>query len=235
MLTFIFGLAGEVCPWIDCCIFCYFKPWVEKKPTAFLFCEIAEVSQSGLLTGGSEVSNNNIVLVGYRCSGKTSVGKHLARELGRKFFDTDAWIEKKAQCSIETIVSRHGWECFRTIEKALIKELSTGIELVIATGGGVVMDEENIRNLKKRGFIVWLNAKAEVLKKRMVRDQRSGKLRPSLTGSDPLEEIMKVLNDRTSYYQKASDFVVDTSSLFPREVAALIIKKLPRLSGDRKT
>ena len=181
------------------------------------------------------MSNNNIVLVGYRCSGKTSVGKHLAQELGRKFFDTDAWIEKKVQCSIETIVSRHGWECFRSIEKELIKELSRGIELVIATGGGVVMDEENVRSLKKRGFIIWLNAKAEVLEKRMVRDQRSGKFRPSLTGSDSLEEIMKVLSARASYYERASDLVVDTSSLFPREVVALIIKNLPEVCGNRKT
>jgi shikimate kinase len=181
------------------------------------------------------LNNRNIVLVGYRCSGKTSVGKHLALELGRKFFDTDAWIEKKAECSIETIVSRHGWECFRRIEKELIRDLSRGIELVIATGGGVVMDEENVVNLKRRGFIVWLNVKAELLKKRMVRDQRSGKFRPPLTGSDPLEEIMRVLSFRAPYYEKASDLIVDTSTVFPRELAALIIKKLPRLCGDRTT
>ena len=181
------------------------------------------------------LSNKNIVLSGYRCSGKTCVGKHLARELGRKFFDTDALIEKKAQCSIETIVLRHGWHCFRRIEKKVIEDLSRMGALVIASGGGVVMDEENVVNLKRRGFIVWLNAKAEVLKKRMLRDQKLGKFRPSLTGSDPLEEIMKVLSFRAPYYEKASDLIVDTSTVFPRELAALIIKKLPRLFGDRTT
>ena len=175
------------------------------------------------------------MLVGYRCSGKTSVGKHLARELGGQFFDTDTWIEKKAQCSIETIVSRHGWDCFRSIEKELIKELSGGIKLVIATGGGVVMDEENVRNLKRTGFIVWLTAKAEVLKKRMLRDHRSGKSRPSLTGSDPLEEITKVLSARASYYKKASDLVVDTTSLSPSQVAALILRHFPEICNCRTT
>lgn len=186
--------------------------------------------------GGVQVLNvRNIVLVGYRCSGKTSVGKHVAQELERNFFDTDAWIEQKARCSIETIVSRHGWECFRSIEKELIKELSRGVELVIATGGGVVMDEENVRNLKRTGQIVWLTAGAEALKQRMLTDQRSGKFRPSLTGVDPLEEVTRVLSARDSYYQKASDLVVDTTSLFPREVATLIIKNLSELSGDRTT
>jgi len=170
--------------------------------------------------------NRNIVLVGYRCSGKTSVGKHLAQELGRKFLDTDAWIEKKARCSIETIISRHGWECFRNIEKNLIKELSRETGLVIATGGGVVMNEDNVRNLKRSGWIVWLTAGAEALKQRMLRDERSGKSRPSLTGIGPLEEIERVLGARASYYEKASDLTVDTTSLLPRQVAALILRDL---------
>jgi len=181
------------------------------------------------------LNTTNIVLIGYRCSGKTSVGKHLAQELGRRFFDTDAWIEKKARCSIEALVSRHGWDCFRSIEKELIKELSGGLNLVIATGGGVVMDEENIRNIKRTGYIIWLTAKAEVLKERMWRDHRSGKSRPSLTGSDPLEEITKVLSARVPYYEKASDLVVDTTSSSPSQVAALILRRLPEISTCRTT
>jgi len=165
------------------------------------------------------------VLVGYRCSGKTSVGKYLAKELGREFFDTDVWIEKKARCSIEALVSRHGWDFFRSLEKELIKELSAGVKLVIATGGGAVMDDVNVGNLKKTGYIVWLTAKEEVLKERMRRDHRSGRFRPSLTGSDPLEEITKVLSARASYYEKASDLVVDTTSLSPSQVAALILRR----------
>jgi shikimate kinase len=91
----------------------------------------------------------NIVLIGYRCSGKTAVGKILAKELGRDFLDMDALIEENARCSIETIISQNGWNHFRGIERGLTEEVSSKDNLVIATGGGIVMDEENVKNLKK--------------------------------------------------------------------------------------
>ena len=170
----------------------------------------------------------NIVLIGYRCSGKTAVAKIVARELGRDFLDMDALIEENAGCSIETIVSRRGWDHFREIEKRLVEEVSERDNLVIATGGGVVVDEGNVKNLRKNGWIVWLNGKAEVLKERMDKEQRSGKKRPSLTGADPLEEIKQVLDVRTPLYEQSATLVVDTSTLFLREVAALIMKSLPK-------
>ena len=170
----------------------------------------------------------NIVLIGYRCSGKTVVGKILARELGRNFLDTDALIEENAGCSIETIISRKGWDHFREIEKRLVEEVSERDNLVIATGGGVVVDEGNVKNLRKNGWIVWLNGKAEVLKERMDKQQRSGKIRPSLTGADPLEEIKQVLDVRTPLYERTATLVVDTSTLSLREVSALIMKSLPK-------
>ena len=170
----------------------------------------------------------NIVLIGYRCCGKTEVGKILAGELGRDFLDMDALIEENAWCSIETIISRHGWDRFREIEKRLIEEVSRGDNLVIATGGGVVMDKENVKNMKENGWIVWLNGKSEVLKGRMDKEQRSDKIRPSLTGADPLEEIKQVLEARTPLYEQAANLVVDTTTLSLREVAASIIKALPK-------
>jgi len=170
----------------------------------------------------------NIVLIGYRCSGKTAVGKILANELGRDFLDTDVLIEENAGCSIEVITSRDGWDHFRDIERRLIKEVSKKDNLVIATGGGVVMVEENVKNLKKNGFLVWLNGKAKVFKERMEREQKSGKIRPSLTGADPLEEIKQVLDIRTPLYEQAGNLMVDTSSLSIREVATSILKALPR-------
>lgn len=170
----------------------------------------------------------NIVLIGYRCSGKTAVAKIVARELGRDFLDMDALIEENAGCSIETIVSRRGWDHFREIEKRLVEEVSERDNLVIATGGGVVVDEGNVKNLRKNGWIVWLNGKAEVLKERMDKQQRSGKIRPSLTGADPLEEIKQVLDVRTPLYERTATLVVDTSTLSLREVSALIMKSLPK-------
>lgn len=170
----------------------------------------------------------NIVLIGYRCSGKTAVGKIVARELGRNFLDMDALIEENAGCSIEAIISRKGWDHFREIEKRLVEEVSRKDNLIIATGGGVVVDEGNVKNLRKNGWIVWLNGKAEVLKERMDKEQRSGKIRPSLTGADPLEEIKQVLDVRSPLYEQAATLVVDTSTLSLREVAALITKSLPK-------
>ena len=147
-----------------------------QKPTAF-FMEsffVDEVSTSYCLKGRFYVRDQmNIVLIGYRCSGKTAIGKMLVRELRRGFLDTDSLIEKNTGCSIEMIISRHGWDHFREIEKRLVEEVSRGDNLVIATGGGVVMDKENVKNLKKNGWIVWLKGKSEVLKARMDNEQKS--------------------------------------------------------------
>jgi shikimate kinase len=156
------------------------------------------------------------------------VGKILTRELGRDFLDMDALIEENAGCSIETIISRRGWDHFREIEKRLVEEVSERDNLIIATGGGVVVDEGNVKNLRKNGWIVWLNGKAEVFKERMDKEQRSGKIRPSLTGADPLQEIKQVLDVRSPLYEQAATLVVDTSTLSLREVAALITKSLPK-------
>jgi shikimate kinase len=91
-----------------------------------------------------------------------------------------------------------------------------------------VVDEGNVKNLRRNGWIVWLNGKAEVFKERMDKEQRSGKIRPSLTGADPLEEIKQVLDVRSPLYEQAATLVVDTSTLSLREVAALITKSLPK-------
>lgn len=170
----------------------------------------------------------NIVLIGYRCSGKTAIGKMLVRELRRGFLDTDSLIEKNTGCSIEMIISRHGWDHFREMEKRLVEGISAEDNLVIATGGGVVMDKENVKNLKENGWIVWLKGEGEVLRARMDNEQKSDKIRPSLTGADPLEEIKQVLEARTPLYEQAANLVVDTTTLSLMEVASSIIKTLPK-------
>jgi len=170
----------------------------------------------------------NIVLIGYRCSGKSAVGKILARELGRDLVDTDVLIEQYARSSIENIVSRDGWTRFREIEKRVIEEISKKDKLVIAAGGGVVLDEANVRNLTVNEWLVWLDGSAEALKERMDREQRAGKIRPSLTGADPLEEIEQVVEERAPLYRQAGDLTADTSALTAGEVAVLIMKTLPK-------
>jgi shikimate kinase len=170
----------------------------------------------------------NIVLIGYRCSGKTEVGKILASELGRDFLDTDSLIEKNMGCSIESIASSGGWDHFREIEKGVIREVSRKDNLVVATGGGVVMDKENVKELKRNGWIVWLNGNVEIFEERMDKEQISGRIRPSLTGGDPLREIGEVLRIRRPLYEEAYDRVVDTSALSVGQVAGRIIQALPR-------
>jgi len=169
----------------------------------------------------------NIVLIGYRCSGKTAVGKIVASEMGRDFIDTDGLIEDDMGCSIAEIISTKGWRCFRGIEKGVIKKISQKDKLVIATGGGVVMDEENLENLKENGWTVWLHGEPETLKERMSKEESSGRVRPSLTGADPLEEIQQVLDVRRPLYEKAATFVIDTTALSPRQVAVSIMRAGP--------
>lgn len=169
----------------------------------------------------------NIVLIGYRCSGKTVIGRAVAERLNRVFVDSDEFLENKAGRSIENIVDEEGWEVFREMEREATKELCGRDRLVIATGGGVVTSEKNVRLLKQNGFIVWLQAGAGILKSRMDRDQGEGKPRPSLTGKDPAEEIGAMLEQRAPFYEGASDIGLDTGKLSVEEAAENIIRMIP--------
>jgi shikimate kinase len=168
----------------------------------------------------------NLVLIGYRCSGKTTVGKALSRELGRDFVDTDLLIEEDAGYSIETLVSQYGWDHFRQLEKKVVKKVSMSDNLIIATGGGVVKDEDNVKNLRRNGLVIWLKGDAEVLRERMVSEKNSGRPRPSLTNTDPLNEIEQVLAERTPLYRRAGNYTVEVDNRSIREVAAQIITDL---------
>jgi len=170
------------------------------------------------------MKRSNIVLTGYRCSGKTSVGKIIAKRIDMNFYDTDELIEKSAGRSIGEIVEKDGWDGFREIEKAVIRDVSELNNAVIATGGGAVMFEDNIKNLKKNGRVVWLEGDVDILMKRMEKDNGEGRNRPSLTGVDPVVETRKVLEMRNPLYQKAADLVINTDRLSLDEVADRIMK-----------
>jgi len=170
----------------------------------------------------------NIVLIGFRCSGKSSSGRIIAKKTGRTFIDTDKMIEEKAGSSIEEIVKMSGWEYFRGLEKEVIKKVSDMDNLVIATGGGVVIDEDNVTSLKKNGFTVWLKADIDTLKERVEREELSGNIRPSLTGLDILDEVETVLASRNPLYKKAGDLVIETDKFSIKEVANLIIREVSR-------
>jgi shikimate kinase len=176
-----------------------------------------------------EKGNMNIVLVGYRCSGKTAVGKLLADILEWDFLDTDLLIEQAEGSSIEAMVDKKGWDHFREVEREVVKRISEKDNLIIATGGGVVMNDENVKNLRDNGVVVWLKADVNILKERMDSDKESGRVRPSLTGDDPVVEIKKVLDIRIPFYQEAGDFEVDTGKLNIQQVADLIIERIDEI------
>jgi shikimate kinase len=168
----------------------------------------------------------NIVLIGYRCTGKTSVGKALSERLGKSFVDTDDYIEKKAGQQIGDMVAKQGWDFFREKEKEAIRDATSSEGLIIAPGGGAVLNTENVTNLKRIGVIVLLETTKETILERMRADEKTEQQRPSLTGKDPLEEIEEVLEIRRPYYQQAMDFSVDTTSKSIQEVVEEILQKL---------
>jgi shikimate kinase len=173
----------------------------------------------------------NIVLIGYRGTGKTSVGMALSKRLGRDFCDTDDYIEKRLKMPIREMVAREGWTFFRAKEKEAIHEVSCFKDYVIAAGGGVVLDAENVKHLKKNGIVVLLEATTTTILERMHRDKMTEQQRPSLTGKDPYEEIEEVLEFRKPLYQKAMDFSVDTTSKAIDQVVGEVVQKLEKYGG----
>ena len=168
----------------------------------------------------------NIFLIGYRCSGKTAVGRMLARQNARIFVDTDDEVVRQAGMSIADIVKREGWDSFRQKERQVIQWACGRDHQVVATGGGIVLDRENVADMKKAGRVVWLKAAADTIKKRMQADERTDVLRPSLTGAGLLEEIEDVLRSRNPHYEAAMDFSVETDRRGVGEICQELEEKL---------
>jgi shikimate kinase len=175
---------------------------------------------------------NNLFLIGFRCTGKSSVGRSLSEKLGRSFVDTDSLLVTKQKMSIKEIVGAHGWESFRQMEHAILKEVCISDEQVVATGGGVVLNEDNVMLMKKSGRIIWLKATAESIKARMLQDKDTQDFRPALTLDSNISEIEETLHSRESLYKKAMDFFVDTDDRAIRVITDVIIKKLKALDPN---
>jgi shikimate kinase len=151
----------------------------------------------------------NIVLIGYRGTGKSTVGRLLAARWGREFVSTDTEIVKRAHRTIPEIVAQEGWEYFRDLESDICKELAVRDQLVIDTGGGAILRAQNVEALKRTGTVFWLTASVETIAKRIGDDNQ----RPSLTGTKSfVDEIQDVLRERTPKYQAAADHVIMTDN-----------------------
>ncbi len=176
----------------------------------------------------------NIILIGYRASGKTSVGRELAKILERPFFDSDRMVFAKTGRTIGEIVEAGGWQAFREVEKTVIGELANLDDAVIALGGGAVMDPDNVAMLAGRGSFVWLKADAPLLAMRMSGDQDSASQRPALTGTGAIAEVEEVLAARTPVYRDVAHVIVDTSGKEPARIAQEIADHLAAEKGRRK-
>ena len=149
----------------------------------------------------------NIVLIGYRGTGKSTVGRLLAARLGRTLVSTDAEIVARAKRAIPEIVAQEGWDYFRDLESDICRELASRDQLVIDTGGGAILRPQNVEALKQSGRLFWLTASVETIATRIGGDNQ----RPSLTGTKSfVDEVEDVLRERTPKYQAAADHVVAT-------------------------
>lgn len=151
---------------------------------------------------------SNLVLIGFMGTGKTTVGKKVAKELGMEFVDTDKEIEKITGLTVSEIFAKDGEVRFRSEERAAVRRLTQGDNRVIATGGGVVLNPENMALLRAHGVVISLVATPEVIYERV----RRKKTRPLLTSSDLLASIEKLLEERADLYREA-DAAVDTSKM----------------------
>jgi shikimate kinase len=173
---------------------------------------------SGLSYGGT--GNMNIVLIGYRGTGKSTVGRIVAERLSMRTVSMDSEIVKKAALTINQIVEQYGWNTFRDLETELTKELTVQNGLVIDTGGGVIERQENVDNLQRNSVVFWLKASVDILAVRIRRDTS----RPALTsGKTFVEEIAEVLERREPLYRSAAHHEIETDNKTPGQIADSII------------
>jgi len=165
----------------------------------------------------------NVALIGFMGVGKTEVGKVLAKKLNKEFVELDSLIERKAGKSITEIFQQDGEIAFRELEIEVTKEISKGKNLIIACGGGIVLNKINIDRLRNESRIVYLTASPRIILKRIVND---GEERPLLKTPDKAMEIQELLRFRKPFYERAADIKVDTSKLDIDSVAEQIISKL---------
>jgi len=171
---------------------------------------------------------NNIFLIGPMGAGKTTIGRHLATLLHKQFVDVDHEIEKRTGVTIHVIFEIEGEVGFRQRESTLVAELSRDQDIVLATGGGAVLLEENRKVLKERGTVVYLQADIETLVERTRRDRN----RPLLQTDNPRGKIEELLRQREPIYREVADVVVDTGQRAPASVARDIATRIKTLTTN---
>jgi len=170
----------------------------------------------------------NVALIGFMGTGKTVVGKVLAEKLNKEFVELDSLIEQKARKSIPDIFQQDGEIAFRELEIEVTKEVSDRKNLVIACGGGIVLNKINIDRLREEAIIVYLIASPELILKRVLNEEGQ---RPLLNTPNKASEIQRLLKFRKPFYNRAADIKIDTSRLDIDSVAEQILGKLKEDEG----
>jgi shikimate kinase len=163
----------------------------------------------------------NLILIGYRGTGKSRVGRLVARRTGMPCVHMDEELERRAGATIPELVAQFGWPHFRELEATLARELTGREQTIIDTGGGVIERADNIAVLRRDACVIWLKASVETIVRRI----KGGTQRPALTtGKTFTEEVAEVLERRTPLYASASHFQIDTDRLTPAQAAQRVVE-----------
>ncbi|HCY87779.1 MAG TPA: shikimate kinase AroL [Desulfobacteraceae bacterium] len=167
-----------------------------------------------------------IFLIGYRCTGKTTTGKYLAKLLGRPFMDTDRLLESSAGTTITRMVDARGWDYFRREETRTLLTLDLSSGPVVATGGGIILAQENRRFIRRNGIAVWLTADAATIMDRLASDTATADSRPVFTDASLEQETKNTLNTREPLYRELASLTINTADHTPEAAAETIKREL---------
>ena len=179
----------------------------------------------------SSAAGSGLALVGYRGTGKTTVGRIVAERLNRPFHDADDVLRTRFGRSIRSIFRDLGEPVFRDWEEQVLAELTRDRSAVIATGGGAIVRETNRWALRDFGFVVWLKADPSTLHARLSVHRGATDDRPGLTAAGTLQEITEVLAHRLPLYREVADAMIETEGRSPQQVAEAVLAALPGEGG----
>jgi shikimate kinase len=174
---------------------------------------------------------NRLFLIGPMGSGKTTVGRFLAGRLGLEFLDLDQEIERRCGVDVSMIFDIEGEAGFRAREQAMLDELTQRDGILLATGGGTVLAENNRRMLRERGLVVWLQTRVEQQLKRLERDQR----RPLLQAPDRRERLERLADARNPLYADCAHLVVRSANVSPAQMAARAEQQIQEFLRSERT
>jgi len=182
--------------------------------------------------------NSSLILIGYRATGKTTLARLLAERLNALWYDSDLLIERRVGKSIARIFAEEGEPTFRDWEAEEVKKIvldsqQAGQQIVLATGGGVILRESTRVFLKKHGFVVWLTASKETIYRRMIQDVTTAERRPDLTNLPAEEEIALLLEKRKPLYEETANLIVDTEKGTLEYLVETILEKVKKTCDRR--